>query len=99
MFYGRYKRVPDPEERQLLGEILDSDRKLPDTWPPPANWRTALPPNVGTVVPVGPDGGAGDGSQVRPGGVSAGAVPEEEGFAKEESDDVEEEDGAPNWGE
>eukprot|EP00971_Amphidinium_carterae_P187634 3724251-Amphidinium_carterae.1 len=57
MFFGRYKRAPEPEERQLFGEIMDSDRQLPDSWPPPANWRTALPRHVGAraLVPVGPD--------------------------------------------
>eukprot|EP00971_Amphidinium_carterae_P305200 6064622-Amphidinium_carterae.1 len=82
---------------------MDSDRQLPDSWPPPASWRTALPPHVGTraLVPVGPDKGKGKGksSQVRPGAEAAEEVPDGEGFTKEEEEeDDDEEDGAPNWG-
>eukprot|EP00971_Amphidinium_carterae_P343507 6483281-Amphidinium_carterae.1 len=42
-FHFRYGRVPEPPERDLFGDILDSDRELPITWPPPDNWRQVLP--------------------------------------------------------
>eukprot|EP00971_Amphidinium_carterae_P032798 645772-Amphidinium_carterae.3 len=55
-FHLRYKREPTAEERDLFGLILDSDRALPDTWPPPADWRTMLP-KYGTELQVRPEQG------------------------------------------
>eukprot|EP00971_Amphidinium_carterae_P285091 5659295-Amphidinium_carterae.2 len=37
-----YGRPPEPEEREVFGQVLDSDRQLPGSWPPPDNWRTEL---------------------------------------------------------
>eukprot|EP00971_Amphidinium_carterae_P014841 293025-Amphidinium_carterae.1 len=38
-FHFRYGKVPEPAERDLFGDIVDSDRALPLTWPPPDIWR------------------------------------------------------------